>query len=164
MMKFKLGETEMTEGGMPIAPVYVVDENGAVQCGGEEVGWLAPFRGYKFQVSGSKEGSGDMGSSQVVGLKNLDALDTRMAAPNNRSIYSSNLRWGLPDEGSDEDSTVKTYVYFLMALHAVVNLTGTRGIPDGVELGRLVMLSKDNFQYDLWKFAGLCRKWMDGMK
>ena len=33
-------------------------------------GWLAPFRGYRFQVSGSIDGKGDYGSSPVIGLKN----------------------------------------------------------------------------------------------
>lgn len=32
-------------------------------------GWLSPFRGYKFQVSKTKDGEWDKGSSGVIGLK-----------------------------------------------------------------------------------------------
>lgn len=49
--------------GMPIA--ILVDESG------EEVGYLSPFRKYSFQVSGTFEGQGDMGSTRVVGLMNI---------------------------------------------------------------------------------------------
>ena len=37
--------------------------------------YLAPFRGYSFQVSGNMDGDGDYGSTPVVGLNNI--LDAR---------------------------------------------------------------------------------------
>lgn len=30
------------------------------------VGYLTPFRGYRFQISGNKKGEGDLGSSPVI--------------------------------------------------------------------------------------------------
>jgi hypothetical protein len=38
---------------------------------GERKYYLAPFRGYKFQVSGTLDGGGDYGSTEVVGLLNI---------------------------------------------------------------------------------------------
>lgn len=34
------------------------------------IGYLSPFRGYKFQVSRTSDGSCDLGSSRVIGLGN----------------------------------------------------------------------------------------------
>ena len=55
------GELRMYENFMPVLEIKVNDK---------VVGYLAPFRGYRFQVSGTFDGEGDYGSSEVVGLKN----------------------------------------------------------------------------------------------
>lgn len=54
------GELRMYE----LHPVLEIKVNDKV------VGYLAPFRGYRFQVSGTFDGEDDYGSSEVVGLKN----------------------------------------------------------------------------------------------
>jgi len=56
-------------------------------------GYLAPFRGYCFQVSKSLEGEYDLGSTSVVGLGNFIGVQR---TPNSLSIYSSN---GAPLKG-----------------------------------------------------------------
>ena len=48
-----------------IPTLKLLDEDGNVY------GYLMPFRGYRFQVAGNVEGSGDHGSSEVVGLANI---------------------------------------------------------------------------------------------
>ena len=55
---------------------------------GREVGYLSPFRGYSFQVSGDRDGQGDLGSSQVIGLNNI--MDARLGTSRNLG-YQSNL-------------------------------------------------------------------------
>ena len=51
--------------GASIPTLALKDEEGNVR------GYLHPFRGYRFQVSGSVEGDGDHGSSEVLGLANI---------------------------------------------------------------------------------------------
>ena len=55
------GELRMYENFMPVLEIKVNDK---------VVGYLSPFRGYRFQVSGTFDGEGDYGSSEVIGLKN----------------------------------------------------------------------------------------------
>lgn len=43
--------------------------------GRTRIGFLAPFRGYKFQVSGNLNGARDCGSSEVVGLARILLAD-----------------------------------------------------------------------------------------
>lgn len=67
--------------GMPVIEVIL---NG--QC----TGYLSPFRRYSFQVSMTAQGQCDMGSSPVVGLKNV----LKITAPGSiGSGYQSNLAW-----------------------------------------------------------------------
>lgn len=56
--------------------------------------WLTPFRGYAFQVSGTINGEGDLGSTPVVGLGNIiNAFATYTGNPGSRSsIYASNFK------------------------------------------------------------------------
>lgn len=57
---------------------------------GECTGYLSPFRQYSFQVSMTAAGQCDMGSSPVIGLKNI----LEASAPNTRGTgYQSNLAW-----------------------------------------------------------------------
>lgn len=61
-----------------------------VMLDGHVVGYLSPFRQYSFQISMTAQGQWDMGSSPVVGLKNV--LET--VAPNKQGPgYQSNLNW-----------------------------------------------------------------------
>ena len=73
--------------GASIPTLALKDEEGNVR------GYLHPFRGYRFQVSGSAEGNGDYGSSEVVGLANIvtgryTGRDT--AANPSLSVWASN--------------------------------------------------------------------------
>lgn len=61
------GELRIYENFMPVLEIKVNDK---------VVGYLAPFRGYRFQVSGTFDGEGDYGSSEVVGLKNAILKNT----------------------------------------------------------------------------------------
>lgn len=67
---------------MPIG--VLVDEDG------NEVGYLSPFRNYKFQVSGTFEGDRDIGSSKVVGLGNIWHANKSRG---DGIGYQSNLTW-----------------------------------------------------------------------
>lgn len=57
----KLGNTTNYK-GVPVIEVHV----------GERTGYLSPFRGYRFQVSGTESGDGDYGSTSVTTLRGLD--------------------------------------------------------------------------------------------
>lgn len=55
---------EMTyEGHSNIPTIKITD--------GVHTGYLSPFRGYSFQVSGTKDGDGDYGSSGIIKFKEL---------------------------------------------------------------------------------------------
>ena len=62
--KIKFGEIVSEEGKIPVLELLVVDENDETIT----IGYLSPFRGYKFQVSGTDKGEGDCGGSIVIGL------------------------------------------------------------------------------------------------
>jgi len=68
--------------GVPV--LKVTQEDG-------KVGYLAPFRGYCFQVSGSLEGVRDLGASTVVGLGNFLKSDL-VRQPYPMSPYACNAR------------------------------------------------------------------------
>ena len=57
---------------------------------GNEVGFLSPFRNYKFQVSATFEGSRDLGSSKVIGLGNVWHANKSRG---DGICYQSNLTW-----------------------------------------------------------------------
>ena len=67
---------------MPIG--VLIDEDG------NEVGFMSPFRNYKFQVSGTFEGDRDIGSSKVVGLGNIWHANKSRG---DGIGYQSNLTW-----------------------------------------------------------------------
>ena len=54
--------------------------------------YLSPFRGYRFQISGDENGSGDYASTPVIGLGNV-ILASRAyhKLPNSSSVYASNF-------------------------------------------------------------------------
>jgi hypothetical protein len=56
------------------------------------IGYLQPFRGYKFQVSGTITGQGDLGSCQVFGLGNIVDAYIPVKGGSNGSKYASNVR------------------------------------------------------------------------
>lgn len=68
--------------GIPV--LQVTQEDG-------KIGFLAPFRGYCFQVSGSIDGIRDLGASTVVGLGNLLKTPV-LRQPYQRSPYACNAR------------------------------------------------------------------------
>ena len=85
---FKFKRVNVEEGKMPVLKVDAILEKGEyVNDGGRSLtfvakeeeetviirsGYLSPFRGYKFQVSGTEDGDWDLGSSKVIGLANID--------------------------------------------------------------------------------------------
>lgn len=66
---------------IPVIHCVIKDDNDQVI----NEGWLAPFRAYCFQVSGTPTGQGDKGSSFVIGLKHCIDINT-----DNRPGYQSN--------------------------------------------------------------------------
>ena len=75
------GELKMYENFMPVLEIKVNDK---------VVGYLSPFRGYRFQVSGTFDGEGDYGSSEVVGLKNAILKNT--GTSDDSLYYRSNCK------------------------------------------------------------------------
>jgi hypothetical protein len=62
--RLSLGDISFEKQGIPTMEIVVVNEDSPeVRTIG---GYLTPFRGYRFQVSGDKNGSGDYGSSPVI--------------------------------------------------------------------------------------------------
>lgn len=64
-MKFEICKSTIVNDNMPILKITKDNNDGSDF---RRVGYLSPFRGYRFQVSGTIDGSGDYGSSSVVGL------------------------------------------------------------------------------------------------
>ena len=101
--------------------------------GRTRVGFLTPFRGYRFQVSGDMNGGGDYGSSEVAGLARILLADYNM--PEDKAGtwgYQSNIR------------TENTGIYMLETLAnvAIGEFTdGERGLHE---------------RYTLMKFVELC--------
>lgn len=59
----ELSNLVLTETGFPTIEVRVILPDGLTVL---TRGWLSPFRGYCFQVSGSRKGDGDMGASPAL--------------------------------------------------------------------------------------------------
>lgn len=97
-----------------IPTLKLLDEDGNVY------GYLMPFRGYRFQVAGNVEGSGDHGSSEVLGLANIVSASFagRSDAKNpDLSVWASNssdirvslleaLAWNALDEYTGHDARI----------------------------------------------------------
>ena len=81
--KVKIGGIIFGEQNMPVA---VLEDSQGVA-----IGYLTPFRGYSFQVSGSLDGAGDLGSSQVIGLGNV--LHVKKGEEGSQLLKRSNLNW-----------------------------------------------------------------------
>mgnify|MGYP003461370063 CR=1 FL=1 len=61
--ELEFGNVTMECENIPVIEIHIKET-------GQSVGWLAPFRAYSFQVSGSPTGQIDLGSTNVVGLCN----------------------------------------------------------------------------------------------
>lgn len=82
MNEYAISEINFYNGEMPIATI--IDK-----ITSKPVGYLGPFRGYKFQISATFEGSRNKGSSKVVGLGNVWTMNM-----GERNIFSlSNCDW-----------------------------------------------------------------------
>lgn len=69
----KFGEVTVTDSDFPQVEVLINNEEGTTIF----KGWLSPFRGYRFQVSGNDNGVGDFGSSPVIQYsRDLGSIDT----------------------------------------------------------------------------------------
>lgn len=72
MIKVSYGEVLEHE-GIPVLEIKMdIDNDGHQE---NRTFYLAPFRCYKFQVSGTIEGQMDYGSGQVIGLKNITSSE-----------------------------------------------------------------------------------------
>lgn len=83
MKKVTMNEIQFTNSKMPIG--ILVDKES-----GDEIGFLSPFRSYKFQVSGTFDGQWDLGSSKVIGLGNVWHANKSRG---DGIGYQSNLTW-----------------------------------------------------------------------
>jgi len=66
----KFGKVSMIY-NMPVIEIIIPMGGDNAQDDDTMVGYLAPFRGYKFQVSATPEGHNDMASTAVIGLGHL---------------------------------------------------------------------------------------------
>lgn len=69
-MELEFGNVTIECERIPVIEIHIKET-------GQSVGWLAPFRAYSFQVSGSPTGNIDLGSTHVIGLCNciIDNID-----------------------------------------------------------------------------------------
>ena len=79
MKKFNVvfGEIIQENGSIPHIPhieVVIKDEEGTRVT----TGYLSPFRGYCFQVSGDTKGTGDYGASDVLDLRGIRKLESNV--------------------------------------------------------------------------------------
>lgn len=89
---FKSKKSGMPQIGIRVScPEQVID--GHRYPARSEMYFLAPFRNYKFQVSGSPTGNGDYGSGQVVNLHNIISVFSATTTP-----QFSNVAWGDKNE------------------------------------------------------------------
>lgn len=98
MYKIEIGNVIDFE-GVPVLELNVVDFERKVN---KSTVYLSPFRGYRFQVSGTFDGHGDYGSTEVVGLGNvLHAKFTRVDGFSGKSNLPADkmgremLLWGM---------------------------------------------------------------------
>ena len=98
----------------------------------KRIGYLTPFRGYRFRVSGDMNGGGDYGSSEVVGLARILLADYGTAEDKMGTWgYQTNV------------PIFNTGVYMLEALAeiAIVKFTdGERGLKERITLTKFVEL------------------------
>ena len=109
MKKAIISEIRFYQDSIPIAVIVDAETQ-------EEVGYLSPFRGYRFQVSQTFDGCGDLGSSDVVGLNKI--LHCNAPKDLGEFGYNSNLGW--------EDTCIE----FLMG-QALVALSKFSSYPHG---------------------------------
>jgi hypothetical protein len=81
-------ESEKTSGyknGLPVLSVVEEETN-------KTIGYLTPFRGYRFQISETIKGEGDMASSEVIGFGNIVTVCKNPIKRTSlyNSIYASN--------------------------------------------------------------------------
>ena len=87
----KLEFAHVEEKRIPVMSITITDEDG-----NNKIGYLSPFRGYAFQVSYTKDGSGSYNASPVIGFGNvikafdLYRKDIDENGLSSLSIYGSN--------------------------------------------------------------------------
>lgn len=100
--------------------------------GRTRIGYLTPFRGYRFQVSGDMNGGGDYGSSEVVGLARILLADYGTAEDKMGTWgYQTNV------------PIFNTGVYVLEALAEVAIAkfaNGERGLKEQITLTKFIEL------------------------
>lgn len=93
-MKIKVGD--VIGGGLPLLEIHYRDP----ERNTDRIGYLSPFRGYKFQVSKTRKGDWDVASTDVVGLGNIILATENLPTPPNNprlSIYASNIYYNNGD-------------------------------------------------------------------
>jgi len=87
-------------------------------CINEKVeGYLSAFRGYKFQVSATRDGQYDLGSSWVIGLGNLNSVPVSHDSEKDW-LYRSNLN----------KPNIDHYLIECVAMRAVVEFCERRDV------------------------------------
>lgn len=154
-----LGDTKENNSGMPYMELQVVVPM-KQEFEKHTLGYLMPIRGYGFQVSRTVDGDGNRGSSIPVGLGNLQILDKKPDVYRN-SFYTSNLEYATPT--TDNQLTVRSYMYYLMALEAILHCCSQYSIAPVFNFG-LHPFMEGSSGYQLKEFAYKVAMWVDSYK
>lgn len=120
-----------------------------VLVNGQVCGYLSPFRKYRFQISRTIDGECDMGSSAVLGLKNI--LFSRPGKlEGHDSGYCSNFNW--------DDCSAQTELLYGLALTTVIELT--KGQP--INFGKAIYDDSNYYRNTLHKYVCTVAEWLRG--
>lgn len=94
------------------------------------LGYLAPFRGYRFQVMGNQQGEGDYGSSPVLGLGNIVLALKNYQRPEetgkcHTSLFSTNSNYA--------NGEAACQVMYSIAMDALYQFMSHRPIDSGMD-------------------------------
>lgn len=129
MEKVKFEIVKSTVGDISVMPKMKISVFGDTTNGRIHVGYLSPFRGYRFQVSINKNGDGDLGSSEVLGLARILFAD--YAIPDDKADA-----WGYQTNFNDDTGIM---LLQCMANDAIRKFTwGERGVSDEETLRKFV--------------------------
>jgi hypothetical protein len=109
MNKVTIGKLLQSEKGMPMLEVCLSDDKWT------GIAYLSPFRGYRFQISETFDGQGDLASTPVLGLANIIlATENYVRLDSNSSIYAFNSSY-------QEGSAAKD-IFTAMAIQCIADL------------------------------------------
>ena len=119
--------------GMPGLMIHIQED------GKEMTRYLYPFRGYSFQVCGTRDGEGDLGRTEVVGLGNV--YNATMRSTRAGWGYLSNVTWGTYE--------CTTEILSSLAYKAVMKFSN-----------RYAFITQDYDTDTLDNFALICTAWI----